>query len=693
MQNTINVLKNIKNGLKSLSLSLFLVFSVASSTEEYVPIPLDKLVCYGKGTQQQLSPSGEFLAAMVPVDENVCDIKDETDQEMMSTDRVLVVTDLSTMEPKVLSGTTPGTSITSFRWLNDKKLLVSRDSRAGLDSASMYTIDRDGKNTTLLIKAKRFKNKPGFEVPSLYGVFPRFPDKVLISLFNSGSRSRDLYWLDINTKRTELVAREPSVPGELVMNWLVDWEGVPRGFATFMEEGPNKGIETTFYKFTADGYEKVHSCIHQQACFYPSYFDIDNKTVLGVGQAVLPNGRILNETDTNAMWSYDMDSGEYLEMIYHDPDYDLSSPMHGDYSLNMWFSPDGSELYGFSYQGAKTEKIYFDEYFATVNKSLEAAFPGNEISVFDWSDDLTRFLFGVQSDKDPGSVYLFDISDSKTPVKKIASYAPWLSEYQLASTEPFTYMSRDGIKLHGYLTLPPTYKEGERIPFIVHPHGGPNARDYWGYNPEVQFYATRGYGVIQMDYRGSTGYGRKEMMLANHEMGKSMQEDKYDALFWANEQGYVDMDNVCISGASYGGYAAMQAATKNPDLFKCIIAYVGVYDLTSMDLRGLQWSDLGMPMEYIEKGDPRDPDDYKNLYENSPLFFAENVEDPVLIITGRRDTQVRFQETVDMVNELKKYGKDYQYIIKGEEGHGFRRETARLELFEDYEKFLAKYLN
>ena len=246
MQNTVNVLKNIKYGLKSLSLSLFLVFSVASTSEEYVPIPLDKLVCYGKGTQQQLSPSGEFLAAMVPVDENVCDIKDETDQEMMATDRVLVVTDLSTMEPKVLSGTTAGTSITSFRWLNDKKLLVSRDSRAGLDSASMYTIDRDGKNTTLLIKAKRFKNKPGFEVPSLYGVFPRFPDKVLISLFNSGSRSRDLYWLDINTKRTELVAREPSVPGELVMNWLVDWEGVPRGFALLWKKVQIRELKQLF---------------------------------------------------------------------------------------------------------------------------------------------------------------------------------------------------------------------------------------------------------------------------------------------------------------------------------------------------------------------------------------------------------------------------------------------------------------
>ena len=112
-----------------------------------------------------------------------------------------------------------------------------------------------------------------------------------------------------------------------------------------------------------------------------------------------------------------------------------------------------------------------------------------------------------------------------------------------------------------------------------------------------------------------------------------------------------------------------------------------------MDLRGLRWSDLGMPMEYIEKGDPRDPDDYENLYENSPLFFAKNVEDPVLIITGRRDNQVRFQETVDMVNELKKYNKDHKYIIKGDEGHGFRNETANLELYEDYEEFLAEHLN
>ena len=293
MLTLINVINSINNNaynsLKALFLSFLLAFSFTSQTDEYVPIPLDKLVCYGQGTQQQLSPSGEFLAAMVPVDDNVCDIKDETDQEMMATDRVLVVTNLETMEPKIISGTTAGSAVTSFRWLNDERLLVSRDSRAGIDSASLYTVDRDGKNTTLLIKAKAFRNKPGYQVPSLYGVYPRVPGKVMISLFNTGSRSRDLYWLDLKTKRTELVAREPSVPGELVSGWMLDWEGVPYGFETFMEEGPNKGIETTFYKFTDNGgYEKVLSCMHQAACFFPQSFDIDNKSILGVGQAVLP---------------------------------------------------------------------------------------------------------------------------------------------------------------------------------------------------------------------------------------------------------------------------------------------------------------------------------------------------------------------------------------------------------------------
>ena len=678
---------------KIYAITLIATFSITSIANENSIIPIEKLVCYGQGTNQALSPSGDYYAAMVPLDQNVCEIKDETDQEAEKADRVLVVTDLKTMTPKVISGTTAGSAVTSFVWLNDKTLLVSRDSRSNIDSASLYTIDRDGTNTKLLIAAKSFKNKPGYQVPSFYASYPKFPNKILITINrNSNWREfRDLYWLDINTRRTELVARVPSINNEAVTNWLLDWNGNAKGFGTFMMEGPDMGVVRSFYKYNQDGsYKKIASCRHQDACFTPISFDIDNKTILGVGQAVKKDGSIINETDTNALWAMDYDTEQYVEMIYHDPDFDISSPLQGDNTLNLWFDETGDGLFGFSYQADKPVDVFFDGYFQSVKKSLEAVFPGERISLSDWSQDLSKFLVNVRSDTNPGASYMFDIN--KGSLSLISDFAPWMKDYKLAKMEPFTYTARDGLKLHGYITLPPNYKKGTKIPFILHPHGGPNARDYWGYNPEVQFYASRGYGVIQPNYRGSTGHGRNEMILANHQMGKTMQTDKYDALMWANEQGYVDMDNVCISGASYGGYAAMQAATKNPNMFKCIITYVGTFDLTSTDLRGLMWSKAAMPMEYIEKGNPEIPEDYKNLYENSPIFHVENVDDPILIITGRRDAQVRFQETVDMVAQLDKFGKDYEYIIKGDEGHGFRSEVANLALYEDYEKFLAKYL-
>lgn len=679
---------------KIYAITLILSFSITSIANENSIIPIEKLVCYGQGTNQALSPSGDYYAAMVPLDQNVCEIKDETDQEAEKADRVLVVTDLKTMTPKVISGTTAGSAVTSFVWLNDKTLLVSRDSRSNIDSASLYTIDRDGTNTKLLIAAKSFKNKPGYQVPSFYASYPKFPNKILITINRNSNWSefRDLYWLDINTRKTELVARVPSIKNEAVTNWLLDWNGNAKGFGTFTMEGPDMGVVRSFYKYNQDGsYKRIASCRHQDACFTPISFDIDNKTILGVGQAVKKDGSIINETDTNALWAMDYDTEQYVEMIYHDPDFDISSPLQGDNTLNLWFDETGEGLFGFSYQADKPVDVYFDGYFQSVKKSLEEVFPGERISLSDWSQDLSKFLVSVSSDTNPGASYMFDIN--KGSLSLISNFAPWLKDYKLAKMEPFTYIARDGLKLHGYITLPPNYKKGTKIPFILHPHGGPNARDYWRYNAEVQFYASRGYGVIQPNYRGSTGHGRNEMILANHQMGKTMQTDKYDALMWANEQGYVDMDNVCISGASYGGYAAMQAATKNPNMFKCIITYVGTFDLTSMDLRGLMWSKVAMPMEYIEKGDPKIPEDYKNLYENSPIFHVENVDDPVLIITGRRDAQVRFQETVDMVAQLEKYGKDYEYIIKGDEGHGFRSEVANLALYEDYEKFLAKHLN
>jgi hypothetical protein len=274
---------------KIFTITLIISFSITSVANENSIIPIEKLVCYGQGTNQALSPSGDYYAAMVPLDQNVCDIKDETDQEAVKADRVLVVTDLKTMTPKVISGTTAGSAVSNFAWLNDETLLVYRDARSSLDSYSLYTINRDGTNTKLLIAAKAFERKAGFQYPRYLASYPKFPNKIMITLNRNSnvSQFRDLYWLDINTKQTELVARVPSIKNEAVSNWLLDWDGNAKGFSTFTIEGPDMGLVRSFYKYNQDGsYKKIASCRHQDACFSPISFDIDNKTILGVGQAV-----------------------------------------------------------------------------------------------------------------------------------------------------------------------------------------------------------------------------------------------------------------------------------------------------------------------------------------------------------------------------------------------------------------------
>jgi dipeptidyl aminopeptidase/acylaminoacyl peptidase len=246
-----------------------------------------------------------------------------------------------------------------------------------------------------------------------------------------------LYWLDINTKKTQLVGRVPNIKNEAVTNWLLDWDGNPKGFSTFVMEGPDMGVVRSFYKYDTNGnHKKIASCRHQEACFTPVSFDIDNKTILGVGQAVKKDGSILNETDTNALWAMDYDSEEYVEMIYHDPDFDVSSPLQGDYTLRLWFDETGDGLFGFSYVADKPVDVFFDGYFQSVVKSLEGAFPDQRVRLSDWSKDLTKFLVTVGSDTNPGESYMFDVS--KGSLALITSYAPWLKDYQLAKMEPFT---------------------------------------------------------------------------------------------------------------------------------------------------------------------------------------------------------------------------------------------------------------
>ena len=291
------------------------------------------------------------------------------------------------------------------------------------------------------------------------------------------------------------------------------------------------------------------------------------------------------------------------------------------------------------------------------------------------------------NDRTAGTRYLYDVRRDR--LTKLGEVHPWLPEKLMAPVKPVAFESRDGLTIHGYLTLP-VGREPHKLPVVVNPHGGPWFRDTWGFNPEAQFLANRGYAVLQINFRGSTGYGRKFWEASRKQWGLAMQDDITDGVEWLVREGIADPKRICIYGASYGGYATLMGLVKTPDLYACGIDYVGVSNLfTFMKAIPPYWKPLLAMFEDMV-GDPAA--DKEQLARTSPALNAERIKAPLLVAQGARDPRVVKAESDQMVAALKARGIDVPYIVKDNEGHGFANEENQLEFYGEMERFLAKYL-
>jgi dipeptidyl aminopeptidase/acylaminoacyl peptidase len=282
------------------------------------------------------------------------------------------------------------------------------------------------------------------------------------------------------------------------------------------------------------------------------------------------------------------------------------------------------------------------------------------------------------------------VYDAKTDrLAKLADINPWIPESGAAAMKPIVYTSRDGLKINAYLTLPPG-REPKSLACIVNPHGGPWHRDSWGYNPEVQFLANRGYCVLQMNFRGSTGYGRKFWEASFGQWGLAMQDDITDGVQWLVAQGVADPKRVGIYGASYGGYATLAGVTFTPDLYAAAVNYVGVSNLfTFMETFPPYWKPF-LPKVHDMVGHPER--DKERLTRTSPSLNAERIKTPLMVVQGARDPRVKKSESDQMVEALKKRGVEVPYIVKDNDGHGFRNEENQYEFYGAMESFLGKHL-
>jgi dipeptidyl aminopeptidase/acylaminoacyl peptidase len=487
------------------------------------------------------------------------------------------------------------------------------------------------------------------------------PDHILISHNRRNPEVFDVYRTNIRTGELVLVAENPGN----IVGWQTDHQGRVRAAIA------SDGLHTTLLYRESDA-EPFRPIITTdfRSVVSPEFFTFDNQRLYALSN----RGR-----DCLALVLIDPKDPDQEEVIFQTQENDLDG---------AGYSRLRQVLTVAVYQKDKLQYHFFDDESAQRYARISEKLPGYDISLQSSTRDERKFIVAAYNDRTPGSRYIYD-ADSDT-LDKLADINPALSESDMAPQRPIQYVSRDGLVIHGYLTLP-VGRPAAGLPCIVNPHGGPWMRDGWGFNPEVQFLANRGYCVLQMNYRGSTGYGRKFWEASFGQWGLRMQDDITDGVEWLITQGIADPDRIAIYGGSYGGYATLAGITYTPDLYAAAVDYVGVSNLlTFMNTIPPYWKPMLTKMHSMV-GDPEA--DRERLVATSPALNADKIKTPLFIAQGAHDPRVNKDESDQMVAALRARGIEVEYMVKDNEGHGFHNDENKFEFYERMEVFLEQHLN
>jgi len=470
----------------------------------------------------------------------------------------------------------------------------------------------------------------------------------------------DVFRVNVVTGKEELIAQNP---GNITV-WMTDHDGRLRVAIT--TDGVN---QTLLYRDNEqDAFQPVVTMDFKET-LAPLFFTFDNRKLYVSSN----RGR-----DKGALFVFNPQTGKEEDLLFEHADVDVSW---------MTYSRKRKTLTVIGYTTWKTELKFLDAESEASYKFVQEQLPGYEISFASTNKNEDKYIAVAHSDRAPGRVYFFDKATRKLDF--LLDIAPWLPESELAEMKPVKYLARDGMTIHGYLTLPKGV-DAKNLPVIVNPHGGPWARDAWHYNPEVQFLANRGYAVFQMNFRGSTGYGRKFWEASFKQWGRAMQDDVTDGVRWLIAEGIADPRRIAIYGGSYGGYATLSGVTFTPDLYAAAVDYVGVSNLfTFLSTIPPYWKPY-LEMLYEMVGDP--VQDKELLAAVSPALHADKIKTPLLIAQGANDPRVNKAESDQMVEAMRKRGVSVEYLVKDNEGHGFANEENRFDFYDAMEKFLATQL-
>lgn len=636
--------------LIGLGLALSIAGCMPSDKQEEKPPLLDRNLFFGNPeiSGAQISPDGNYVAFRKPY------------KDVMNIWVKESGADFEDAQPITADTTRP---VRGYFWSKNSEYILYVQDKGGDENFNIYAVDPSAEAGDLGVpQARNLTNLENVRAQIL-AVPDATPNEIIVGLNDRNPQLHDVYRLNIESGERELIRQN----NEGIAGWVVDNDGELRLGVRQTQSGGTELLRV-------DEDELVN------------VFEVDNEETLNPIRFHKNNEQLYMATNKDrnlsSLFLFNPQTEE-LSLVETDPEKEV------DFNGAI-FSNETEELLATTYVGDRLRIYPKDEQFKRDYEVMKSELPDGEINFGAHTSDDQMWVINVEQDVDPGSTYLYNRSDESLAM--LYESRPELESNHLAEMKPIRYTARDGLEIPAYLTLPKGYGE-ENLPVIVYPHGGPWARDTWGYDSMVQFLANRGYAVFQPNFRGSAGYGKEFLNAGNEEWGTGfMQHDITDGVEYLIEEGIADSSRVAIYGGSYGGYATLAGLAFTPDLYAAGVSFVGPSNIiTLLNSIPPYWEPIRKIFS-VRVGDLDDPEDVERMKKQSPLFSADQIEAPLMVIQGANDPRVKKQESDQIVQALRELDREVQYIVAPDEGHGFAREENRIAAFTAMEEFFADHI-
>lgn len=613
---------------------ILLVALFSCTKENEVPtIPVNDFFKLQDRAAYRISPDGKSLSYL-----KLQDKKQNLFVEHIATGKVI---QLTTLKEK---------NIMFYSWVSNNELIYYKEKAGGKYQADLFIIDKEGKNEKQLSKSEKARVRVLED--------QLIANKYLLVLSNQrDSTVSDVYRLNVRDGKMEIAAQNPGS----ITNWITDSKGKLR-----MAIASDGVAQTLLYREKETQTFRPIITNNFKTTLFPIAFAEDNPNIV---YAISDVNR-----DKQALVELDCTTGKEKSVLFANDSLNV---------VDAQYSKQKGKMSYVVYETWKKNKYYLDDEARALYQKIDKLLPKTESRIVDRDKNENVFLIRTFTDRNPGSYYLYIANTDK--LKKLSNINSAIHEKQMSEMKPITYTARDGLKINGYLTLP-LHRTAKNLPVVVIPHNGPGLRNTWGFNAEVQFFANRGYAVFQVNYRGSTGYGKSFYAAGFKQWTGKIQDDIEDGVKWLIKQQIANSNKIAIYGTGFGGYIALNGAIKNPNLYKCAASNSGVLNLFSY-LNGIPpYLKSNLQMYYEVLGNPVTEVDY--LSKASPLFNVDKINIPVFITQNVKDPRINANDAIRFVKELKKRNMPVTYFERDETAFAISREESRQKVYTALEQFL-----